>query len=126
MIYRAVFVAGVREPQEALVRQRALLRGLIDSVPDLIAFKDTQGRYLGCNKAFAEAYGLSEARILGLRDADVFPDRPRLEGGGRDPVVVSAPEHHEEWLEGRDGALRLLDTLRTPYRAQDRIASSLG
>ena len=119
MIYRAVFVAGVREPQEALVRQRALLRGLIDSVPDLIAFKDTQGRYLGCNKAFAEAYGLSEASIVGLRDAEVFPDRPHLEGGGRDPVVVSAPEHHEEWLEGRDGALRLLDTLRTPYRDQD-------
>ncbi len=119
MIYRAVFVAGVREPQEALVRERALLRGLIDSVPDLIAFKDMQGRYLGCNQAFAEAYGLSEARIVGLRDADVFPDRPALEGGGRDPLVVSAPEHHEEWLEGRDGALRLLDTLRTPYRDQD-------
>ena len=119
MIYRAVFVAGVREPQEALARERALLRGLIDSVPDLIAFKDTRGRYLGCNQAFADAYGLSEARILGLRDAEVFADHPDLEGGGPDPVVVSAPEHHEEWLEGRDGALRLLDTLRTPYRDQD-------
>jgi diguanylate cyclase (GGDEF)-like protein/PAS domain S-box-containing protein len=119
MIYRAVFVAGVREPQEALVRERALLRGLIDSVPDLIAFKDTQGRFLGCNTAFAEAYGLDEARILGLRDADVFPDRPSLAGRDPDSVVVSAPEHHEEWLEGRDGALRLLDTLRTPYRDQD-------
>ena len=111
--------AGVREPQEALARERALLRGLIDSVPDLIAFKDTRGRYLGCNQAFADAYGLSEARILGLRDAEVFADHPDLEGGGPDPVVVSAPEHHEEWLEGRDGALRLLDTLRTPYRDQD-------
>jgi diguanylate cyclase (GGDEF)-like protein/PAS domain S-box-containing protein len=119
MIYRAVFVAGVREPQAALVRERALLRGLIDSVPDLIAFKDMQGRYLGCNQAFAEAYGLSEARILGLRDADVFPDRPRIEGSGAEAVVASAPEHHEEWLEGRDGSLRLLDTLRTPYRDQD-------
>ena len=119
MIYRAVFVAGVREPQDALVRERALLRGLIDSVPDLIAFKDTKGRYLGCNKAFAEAYGLSEARLIGSRDADVFPDARALGAEEDEQSVVSAPEHHEEWLECRDGNLRLLDTLRTPYRDEE-------
>ena len=124
MIYRAVFVAGVREPQDALTRERALLRGLIDSVPDLIAFKDTRGRYLGCNKAFAEAYGLDEARIIGLTEAAVFPERPGLGGEGMDEPVVSAPEHHEEWLEDQDGRLRLLDTLRTPYRDND--GASLG
>lgn len=116
MIYRAVFVAGVREPQDALIRERALLRGLIDSVPDLIAFKDTKGRYLGCNKAFAEAYDLTEARLIGAIDADVFPDGRTLGADEAERTVVSAPEHHEEWLEGRDGKLRLLDTLRTPYR----------
>lgn len=119
MIYRAVFVAGVREPQDALVRGHALLRGVIDSVPDLIAFKDTNGRYLGCNKAFAEAYALSETHIIGLREADVFPDRSTLDDGRPERVVVTAPEHHEEWLEGRDGSLRLLDTLRTPYRDEE-------
>ncbi len=123
LIYRAVFVAGVREPQQALARERALLRGLIDSVPDLIAFKDTQGNFLGCNKAFAEAYGVTEARIVGRREADVFPDRPALagegEGEGEGAAIVSGPERHEEWLERRDGSLRLLDTLRTPYRDED-------
>lgn len=124
MIYRAVFVAGVREPQQALARERALLRGLIDSVPDLIAFKDTQGRYLGCNRAFAEAYGVSEAQLVGQRDADVFPAHPALAGAEAGLAIVSAPEHHEEWLEGRDGRMRLLDTLRTPYR--DRDGECLG
>jgi diguanylate cyclase (GGDEF)-like protein/PAS domain S-box-containing protein len=119
MIYRAVFVAGVREPQDALIRERALLRGLIDSVPDLIAFKDTKGRYLGCNKAFAEAYDLTEARLIGATDADVFPDGRTLGADEAERTVVSAPEHHEEWLEGRDGRLRLLDTLRTPYRDEE-------
>lgn len=119
LIYRAVFVAGVRAPQQALARERALLRGLIDSVPDLIAFKDTEGNFLGCNKAFAEAYGVTEAQIVGRREADVFPDRPALAGEGEVAAIVSAPERHEEWLERQDGSLRLLDTLRTPYRDED-------
>lgn len=119
MIYRAVFVAGVREPQRALARERALLRGLIDSVPDLIAFKDTRGRYLGCNQAFAEAYGVSESSLIGRRDAEVFPAHAGLARADAESPIVSAAENHEEWLEGGDGRIRLLDTLRTPYRDHD-------
>src|SRR3954464_11847575 len=36
-------------------REHALLRGLLDSIPDLISFKTPDSVYLGCNKAF-EAY----------------------------------------------------------------------
>lgn len=113
MIYRAVFVSGVRAPQRALAAERALLRGLIDSVPDLIAFRDRDGRYLGCNKAFTDAYGLAEADIVGRSDADVFAGRLPLAEAGPGPVATA--ERHEEWLEAVDGTLRLLDTLRTPY-----------
>lgn len=119
MIYRAVFVAGVREPQQALARERALLRGLIDSVPDLIAFKDTQGRYLGCNRAFSEAYGVSEAQLLGRSEAEVFAAQPELGEAAPGRMIVTDSEHQEEWVEGHDGRLRLLDTLRTPYRDQN-------
>lgn len=113
MICRAVFVSGVRMPQRALVAERALLRGVIDSVPDLIAFRGRDGRYLGCNRAFAAAYGIAEAGIVGRSDAEVFAGRLPVDETGPDPV--SSPVRHEEWLETADGALCLLDTLRTPY-----------
>lgn len=122
MIYRAVFVSGVRAPQRALEAERALLRGLIDSVPDLIAFRDPSGSYLGCNKAFADAYGLAEGELVGRRDAEVFQGRLPLPGAGLGPV--STAERHEEWLEAADGTLRLLDTLRTPYF--DAAGAQLG
>lgn len=123
MIYRAVFVSGVREPQAALVRERALLRGLIDSVPDLIAFKDLHGRYLGCNKAFASAYGVAESSLLGRREAEVFAPQAGLAGAQAD-VLVQDVMHQEEWLQAADGSVRLLDTLRTPYR--DEHGGQLG
>ena len=113
MIYRAVFVSGVRAPQRALAAERALLRGLIDSVPDLIAFRDRDGRYLGCNKAFAEAYGIREDALIGRSDGEVFAGRLPLAEAGQE--AVSGAENHEERLEAADGTLRLLDTLRTPY-----------
>ena len=119
MIYRAVFVSGVRAPQRALAAERALLRGLIDSVPDLIAFRDREGRYLGCNKAFAEAYGIREAALVGRSDGELFAGRLPLAGAGQD--TVSCAENHEEWLEAADGTLRLLDTLRTPYFDLDGV-----
>ena len=42
----------LRESGEQLRRERALLRTLIDSIQDLIFFKDKDSVYLGCNKAF--------------------------------------------------------------------------
>lgn len=122
MIYRAVFVSGVRAPQRALAAERALLRGLIDSVPDLIAFRDREGRYLGCNKAFAEAYGIREAALVGRSDGELFAGRLPLAGAGQD--TVSCAENHEEWLEAADGTLRLLDTLRTPISTSTACSSA--
>ena len=72
MIYKAVFSSGVREPHAALAHERALLRAMIDSVPDLIAFKDTRGAYLGCNKAFSRCYDVSEASLIGHTDGELF------------------------------------------------------
>ncbi len=115
MIYMAVFSAGVREPHAALAHERALLRAMIDSVPDLIAFKDTQGAYLGCNKAFSRCYDVSEAALIGRTDAELFGSGMQQPSEANEAPVVRVLERHEEWVEGADGSMRLLDTLRIPF-----------
>ncbi len=45
---------------------------LIDSVPLPIFVKDTEGRYLECNRALADFVGLSRDHLLGKTVADVF------------------------------------------------------
>jgi|GEM_PF-1219220 len=118
MIYKAVFRAGVREPHEALAHERAMLRAMIDSVPDLIAFKDTRGAYLGCNKAFGRCYDIREEDLLGRTDADLFGPGMLAAYDCSGVPVVSMLERHEEWVEGPDGSMRLLDTLRIPFRGE--------
>jgi len=62
----------------ALENERAQLRTLLDTLPDLIWLKDPDGIYLSCNKRFEEFFGASEAQICGKTDFD-FVDRELAE-----------------------------------------------
>ena len=57
--------------RKQLDHERSLLRGLIDALPDLIYFKDTRGRFLGCNHAFERYIGCVESDLLNKTDEDL-------------------------------------------------------
>lgn len=62
-----------RRAKEALQDQLHFLQTLIDTIPNPIFYKDTQGRYLGCNKAFEERIGMTRGEIVGKSAEDLFP-----------------------------------------------------
>jgi PAS domain S-box-containing protein len=49
------------------------LQTLIDTIPNPIFYKDPDGRYVGCNKAFADRLGLNRNEIVGKSAYDVLP-----------------------------------------------------
>jgi len=49
------------------------LQNIIDAVPVPLFYKDLQGRYMGCNRAFAEMLGKSREEIVGRTVYDVAP-----------------------------------------------------
>ena len=121
LIYQALFAAGVRAPYAALARDRALLRSLIDSIPDLIFFKNLDSAYIGFNKAFAAYCGKDEAAMIGKTDAEFAPPEIAAFYRHRDRLVLEAgqPARNEEWIDYPDGRHVLLETLKTPYRGPD-------
>lgn len=62
MIYRALFVAGVRTPYRELVRERGYLQTLLETIPDLVWLKDPNGVRLSCNKTFERFVGAPSGR----------------------------------------------------------------
>ena len=68
----------LRETQNQLMQSKALLRSLIDAVPDLIWMKDLDGCYLGCNPPFERFFGAKETEIVGKTDYD-FVDKEQAE-----------------------------------------------
>ena len=57
-------VEGRREVEKTLRDQIQFLQVLIDTIPNAIFFKDKDGKYLGCNKAFERRIGLDRAASL--------------------------------------------------------------
>ncbi len=62
-----------KRTEEALKDQINFLLTLINTIPSPVFYKDTEGRYLGCNAAFEESVGLSSDDICGKTVYDLAP-----------------------------------------------------
>lgn len=106
--------------------KQALLVCLLNSIPDMIFYKDKNSRYLGCNRAFEKYTGLKEADIVGksiyeLFDKNVAEWYRESDVGaihGKEPQIV------EEYVITPDGSMVYFDTVKTPY--YDTAGNVLG
>ncbi len=57
----------------ALDKERRLMHSMMDTIPDFIFFKDSEGKFLRANKAHAANFGVAPADMLGKTDFDLFP-----------------------------------------------------
>ncbi len=107
-------------------QERNLLRALIDSIPDLIFFKDRASVYLGCNKAFEAFAGRSEKNLVGCTDLDMFANEVGESFREMDRHMMNqrTARRNEEWVDYPDGRRVLLETLKTPF--YDRDGNILG
>jgi len=64
--------ASCRLDENGLARSQQMLQLAVDILEQRLFWKDRDGRYLGCNQAFARDAGLSDpSEILGLTDQDL-------------------------------------------------------
>lgn len=107
--------------EEEINKKAILIKSLIDSIPDIIFFKDINGRYLGCNPLFASFVGRPREEIIGRTDYDLFDTK--IAGFFREHdtrmLELGEPTHNEEWVTYPDGRKILIDTLKTPYWGPD-------
>ena len=126
---RTALEAQVQARTGELSEKTALLTGLLDSIPDIVFFKNEQGVYLGCNPEFARFVGRSREEIIGYTDYDLFP-RERADffrENDRVMMVNQASRQNEDWVDYPDGSRALLDTLKSPLRsAEGHVVGVLG
>lgn len=110
-------------------QKEALLVSLINSIPDLIFYKDINGLYLGCNKAYENYLGMKEKNIVGCSDFDIFGEEVAAPSRKMDLEMIQQEEHRifEQWIKYPDGKRVLLDTLKTPYYdPQGKVLGTIG
>ncbi len=106
--------------RRALVEDRALLSALLDNNPDLVFFKDLEGRYGAANATFLTWVGRDAGEVLGRTDHDLFPREQAEFFRAHDRRALESPQPHqnEEWLDWPDGA-RLVEMKKTAVRTPD-------
>jgi PAS domain S-box-containing protein len=110
-------ITGLKETEQALRQERALLRSLIDSIPDLIFYKDKQGVYQRVNQAFQRFTAREEGDILGKTDQDLFPPDAAKICTEIDQRILAEGQllRMEEQLDQFDGRKTWLETIQTPF-----------
>jgi len=56
-----------------LAESKAFQASLLETMPIPVFYKDIDGRYLGCNKAFEDFYGKSREHVIGKNVFDLYP-----------------------------------------------------
>ena len=115
-------ITAQKNAETEITRQAGLIRSLLDSIPDIIFFKDTEGFYLGCNPPFAEFVGKSQGEIIGKTDYELFDKEIAdfFRDNDKHMLELGEPRHNEEWITYPDGRKILIDTLKTPYWGPER------
>lgn len=101
----------------ALEDSKVFLMSLINSIPDLIFYKDCEGVYIGCNKAFEEFAGREEKDIIRRTDFELFENEMAVLFRTMDKEMLKQnhPRKNEEVVTYPDGNKVFLETMKTPY-----------
>src|SRR3989304_8169453 len=89
---------------------------LLDTIPDIVYFKDREGHNLIVNKAFEEFVGLKKTEIIGKTDKQLFPPdlAERCNFSDREVFEKGRTLRYEEDCVGKDGKRLFFDTVKSP------------
>ncbi|NOZ46684.1 MAG: transporter substrate-binding domain-containing protein [Chlorobi bacterium] len=115
-----------RETEKKLENERALLHAIINSIPDLIFYKNKELKYIGSNKAFNHFFGFKKEHINNKTDDELFSKEKA--GGFKSKDLEILKENIEfkfkDWEKNISGKSVLLETLKTSYK--DKKGNLLG
>jgi PAS domain S-box-containing protein len=99
-----------------LEEKRVFLSSLLDSLKDIVFFKDLHGAYLGCNRVLERAVGIRREEIIGKTDRDLFPPAAAVKFRHDDEQVIATAKAHQfdEVSYLPDGGPVYVNTIKTP------------
>lgn len=110
----------VRHAESERRRAQELLQIAVDTMPQRVFWKDREGRYLGCNIAFAKDAGVASPHaMLGTTDYDSKWREQADKYRGDDLAVMAAGAarlNYEEPLTNEKGELLWVRTSKVPLR----------
>lgn len=118
-----------RQAGEALRETNERVQALIQTIPDVVFFKDVQRRNMVVNKAHEKFVGLTQEEIVGKTDEQLLPKDLAEYCRKSDEEVLRKHEtlRFEEQTIGEKGEKRFFETVKAPfYDSQGNVLGLVG
>jgi PAS domain S-box-containing protein len=116
-------VTQLIETKLSLERERNTLRTLLDSIPDSIYIRNSEGRYVVVNRALAELVGCDDPdQVTGKTPFDFFPEERAKRFIEEDQNVMASGEvlvNRSSRVQDFSGETRHLLTTKVPVRDRE-------
>jgi len=121
---RAKMLSNLREKnislkttKKSLIKEKAIINSILDSIPHPIFYKDIEGNYLGANPEFYKHTGIDKNNLIGKSEFDFYPEKLALEFEKSDKVIVQSkvPFQNLNWDISDKGNNVLFDTIKSPF-----------
>ncbi len=116
-----------QETESRLQKSEEQLRTLIEATPDIVCFKDAEGRWLEANRAERELFQLDENIYQGKTNAELACIRPAFKNalldcaaGDEKAWQTSSTLHFEQHVIDAQGEEKIFDIIKVP------LFSSIG
>jgi PAS domain S-box-containing protein len=112
-----------RKVERKITDQLAFQETLLDTIPQLISWKDIEGRYLGVNQAFMDFFGIKNTlQVVGKRTGELISDEAYSEWSIKtDHSVIEKKEAFRKLRRkviDMDGAEAWIEVNKVPLRGQ--------
>jgi diguanylate cyclase (GGDEF)-like protein/PAS domain S-box-containing protein len=110
--------------------QLSFTQQLIEAIPNPVFFKDANGRYLGCNRAFEGYIGVPRDKLIGRTIFDIAPSEVAERSQVFDAALLEQPGtqvYEAAMADARDGARRdVLFNKATFFDPSGAVAGLVG
>ena len=115
--------------RRSLREQYAFQESLLESMPIPVYFKDRQGIYLGCNRAFEDMFGKRRTEIIGKPVSDMWPPEIADKTRAMDQQLFDRPgaQIYESVVVGADEKIRdVVIHMATFQRTDGSVGGLIG
>jgi PAS domain S-box-containing protein len=118
-----------KKVQGSLEQSHNLITGFFQSIPDLVFYKSSELKFIGCNKVFEEYTGLTQEKILGRPDEEVLPEEvwQPLRKAEMNVIDQKTVQETELWMHLPDNRKSLMNFRLSPLlNSQDQVNGIIG
>ena len=116
--------------EKTIVETTSMLHTVIDSIPDLVFYKDLDLNYVLCNESLHNYFALSKEEIIGKTYAEIHKLPNELEetvkSTDRDVINKRQKAIYEDWLQSYSGTQRLFEVVKVPLIRGGEVIGILG